>query len=327
MLALALTFTYHVDSTTDEDPYLYMVNDTFHLLFHVYETGEPGSTCANSTVSAHLFSLDGYEWHTTSTQPYGTTVPLSDGTNFTVATRERPKFFFDHATGQPTHLINGVSALSNCWDTKLGHSGQNSDLETVEPYVNGRSEHVLTQTPSFPEPPTGWQRFLGHCMSEKHCTNGCNCASHAYIRNFSKCQGSYPASCFHEANVACSDDEECDSFAISRYEGGSFETYSRLLNDSAVPNADWTAYARRCNLPPPQCQPTEPPQPPRCGAREAMIASMLHSSSLRLSMCVSDSLVVIADVVWRKPGDCVQEACVNCKFHGTTFTLVAPLAI
>ena len=51
-------------------------------------------TCANSTVSAHLFSLDGYEWHTTSTQPYGTTVPLSDGTNFTVATRERPKFFF-----------------------------------------------------------------------------------------------------------------------------------------------------------------------------------------------------------------------------------------
>ena len=34
-----------------EDPYLYMSGDTFHLLFHVYETGEPGTTCVHSTVS------------------------------------------------------------------------------------------------------------------------------------------------------------------------------------------------------------------------------------------------------------------------------------
>ena len=35
-----------------EDPYLFMDNqDHWHLLFHVYETGEPGMTCGNSTVS------------------------------------------------------------------------------------------------------------------------------------------------------------------------------------------------------------------------------------------------------------------------------------
>ena len=35
-----------------EDPYLFMDHsDHWHLLFHVYETGEPGMTCGNSTVS------------------------------------------------------------------------------------------------------------------------------------------------------------------------------------------------------------------------------------------------------------------------------------
>ena len=286
-----------------EDPYLYMSGDTFHLLFHVYETGEPGTTCTNSTVSAHLFSLDGYDWHTTPTQPYGTVVPLTDGTNFTVATRERPKFYFDPQTGQPTHLINGVSALASCWHTDLDRTDKDGHRETETETASdreterqrGRESAQANPPAGFPPAPAGWQRFLGHCMSENPCTIGCNCASNDYIRNFSKCgTGAYPTNCFREAEAACSADERCASFAISRYLGGSFETYAGLLNDSAVPNADWTAYAKRCNLPPSQCRPAQPPAPPAC--------------------------------VWRKPGDCVEQACVNCKFHGTTFTLVAPLA-
>lgn len=264
---------------SDEDPYLYMSGDTFHLLFHVYETGEPGTTCANSTISAHLFSLDGYEWHTTPNQPYGTVVPLMGGTNFTVATRERPKFFFDPATGQPTHLLTGVSALPSCWDTNMAHSGlSRKHLDSAVPRYDrrGRRAHRGSTNPSaFPAAPVGWQRFLGHCMSEKQCTVGCNCASNDYILNFSKCEpGAYPTNCFREAEAACSANQQCASFAISLYEGGSFETYSGLLNDSAVPNADWTAYAKRCDLPPSQCRPDQPPAPPPCGALDPTLPAI-----------------------------------------------------
>jgi hypothetical protein len=245
------------------------MGDTFHLLFHVYETGEPGTTCTNSTVSAHLFSKDGYEWHTTPNQPYGTTVSLIDGSNFTVATRERPKFVFDPVTGQPTHLINGVSALPSCWDTNLDRDGQiGMQLKSAASrYARSYAHRGSTHPSTFPQAPVGWQRFLGHCMSEKHCTVGCNCASNGYILNFSKCGlGVYPKNCFREAEAACSADQQCTSFALSRYEGGSFETYSGLLNDSAVPNGDWTAYAKRCDLPASQCRPPAPPAPPHCGA-------------------------------------------------------------
>ena len=102
-----------------EDPYLFIdANDHYHLLFHVYETGEPGMTCHNSTVSAHLFSLDGFRWHTTSEQPYTAVVALSDGTTMTLATRERPKLFFD-AAGTPTHLFNGVCHFPARFPTML----------------------------------------------------------------------------------------------------------------------------------------------------------------------------------------------------------------
>ena len=63
-----------------EDPYLFTdAFDNWHLLYHVYETGEPGITCRNSTVSAHSFSVDGHTWHTTTPQPYGTVVELAGG--------------------------------------------------------------------------------------------------------------------------------------------------------------------------------------------------------------------------------------------------------
>lgn len=86
--------------------------------------------------------------------------------------------------------------------------------------------------------------------------------------------------------------------------GGSFETYSQLDNDSAVPNGDWTAYAKRCPAPNRCLPPPGPPQPPG------------PAPPVPGKPCV-----------WRKPGDCVPEACVNCKFKGTTFTLIAPLDV
>ena len=49
--------------------------------------------------------------------PYGTQVELNiqgpKPETITVATRERPKLFFDE-TGQMTHLFNGVCSAENC---------------------------------------------------------------------------------------------------------------------------------------------------------------------------------------------------------------------
>jgi hypothetical protein len=69
-------------------------------------------------VSAHSFSKDGIQWTMSKTAPYGTNVPLKTGTSVTVATRERPKPFFQN--GLMTHLINGVCGASNCTDSKTG---------------------------------------------------------------------------------------------------------------------------------------------------------------------------------------------------------------
>merc|ERR1712083_964637 len=96
------------------------MGDRWHLLFHAYETGEPGFTCANSTVSAHLFSNDGFLWHTVDVQPFGTQVELVSGGTMLLSTRERPKLLFS-SDGQPTHLFSGASAMPNCWNEKQCH--------------------------------------------------------------------------------------------------------------------------------------------------------------------------------------------------------------
>jgi hypothetical protein len=100
------------------DPFLYTDERGWHLLYHVYNTHENpphGHECFNSTVSAHSFSADGFTWFTSPTQPYGTQVETADGAVVTVATRERPKLFFDEH-GKKTHLLNGVCAASACPD-------------------------------------------------------------------------------------------------------------------------------------------------------------------------------------------------------------------
>lgn len=72
-----------------------------------------GHECVNSTVSAHAFSEDGFTWFMSPVSPYGTQVELTTGETVTVATRERPKLYFD-ANGQKTHLFNGVCGAPNC---------------------------------------------------------------------------------------------------------------------------------------------------------------------------------------------------------------------
>ena len=79
---------------------------------HVYTT-EPADTCTNSTVSAHVFSEDGFTWHSHPVSPYGTHIAVSGGDDVVVSTRERPKLFFDEY-GKMTHLFNGVCSAPAC---------------------------------------------------------------------------------------------------------------------------------------------------------------------------------------------------------------------
>eukprot|EP00040_Diaphanoeca_grandis_P020039 m.106302 g.106302 ORF g.106302 m.106302 type:complete len:451 (-) comp27712_c0_seq3:113-1465(-) len=128
-----------------EDPFLYSTKRGFHILYHAsnnHENPPLGLNCHNSTVSAHVYSSDGYTWHTSHAQPYGNhievnTVPSSNGVDQTrtspssvlssssssvstqtviVATRERPKLWFN-ADGEITHLVNGVCGASSCTDS------------------------------------------------------------------------------------------------------------------------------------------------------------------------------------------------------------------
>ena len=85
----------------------------WHALWHAFDLEEGDrSSCVNSTVSMHTFSLDGHTWHAGAEQPYTTQVLTASGT-VTVSTRERPKLLFD-PQGRPTHLINGVSGAAQC---------------------------------------------------------------------------------------------------------------------------------------------------------------------------------------------------------------------
>jgi hypothetical protein len=105
-----------------EDPDLYTdSHGYFHILFHVYSS-QPTLTCVNATVSAHVFSIDGYTWWTSNERPYTNAVERVDGgAPLVLSTRERPKLFFD-ASGQMTALFNGVCATW-CRPPSLGGVG------------------------------------------------------------------------------------------------------------------------------------------------------------------------------------------------------------
>jgi hypothetical protein len=94
----------------------------WHILFHgFYRSG--GDTCygrsceaplcRNTTVSAHAFSTDGIDWHWAQTPPYTATTELVGGGHVQVATRERPKPFFDRS-GRLSHLATAVVDVPHC---------------------------------------------------------------------------------------------------------------------------------------------------------------------------------------------------------------------
>jgi len=102
-----------------EDPFLWTdINGHFHVIYHVYNTKEGPTSCVSSTVSAHAFSPDGYTWKFNPKQPYTTQVQTTSG-SITVATRERPKMFFD-STGRESYLFNGVCSVPDCTDSSTG---------------------------------------------------------------------------------------------------------------------------------------------------------------------------------------------------------------
>jgi hypothetical protein len=98
-----------------------------------------------------MFSVDGFAWHGSTISPYGTQVevlqPVTDGGNsktrvITVATRERPKLIFD-ASGEITHLINGVCSAPSCTDSRTGCVDckyRHWDFTLIQPLQRGETD-------------------------------------------------------------------------------------------------------------------------------------------------------------------------------------------
>ena len=104
-------------NTYYEDPFLWTDSrNMWHILMHAYNTREDRAQCNNSTVSAHVYSQDGYQWRVSQDQPYTTQVLVEHPTGFTtitVSTRERPKLLFS-PTGSLTHLMTAVCSAPAC---------------------------------------------------------------------------------------------------------------------------------------------------------------------------------------------------------------------
>lgn len=102
-----------------EDPFLWQdLRGHWHVIAHVFAsehcgTSDPKSvTPSCNPVSGHLFSRDGLtNWTTSDVEPYSFVVKYDDGTSGLLATRERPKLFFDPITGEPTHLYNAAAPM------------------------------------------------------------------------------------------------------------------------------------------------------------------------------------------------------------------------
>ena len=72
---------------------------------HAYNSSSGRKT---ALTAGHYFSRDLVTWHASSIAPYTTTVHHTDGSSVTYNSLERPKLLFDRS-GEPTHLVNGVS--------------------------------------------------------------------------------------------------------------------------------------------------------------------------------------------------------------------------
>jgi hypothetical protein len=110
-----------------EDPFLWRdARGHWHVLSHTYTREGAGP---RNSISGHLFSRDLRAWQVSPTEPYGNAVTYADGGGAAAATKpqrfstmERPKLVFDGATGEPTHLVNGVSGVYPCDTCIVGDS-------------------------------------------------------------------------------------------------------------------------------------------------------------------------------------------------------------
>ena len=108
--------------------------------------------CSNSTLSAHVFSRDGKDWHMLKpdVEPYSHTVHYEDGSVHSYTTLERPNLHFN-AAGQLTHI-------------NLAADMQTQDAGCAA-YPGGKNKGGFLQCPSV---------VKGRCA----CTN-CKYADHA----------------------------------------------------------------------------------------------------------------------------------------------------
>jgi len=103
----------------NEDPYLWMdTRGHFHLLAHRYDYRDGWPQNPNQTmpvlVSGHGYSENGIDWgFNVEQQPYDAVIVFQNGTRQHLSTYERPHLIFEAASGQPTHLVNGVSPYWN----------------------------------------------------------------------------------------------------------------------------------------------------------------------------------------------------------------------
>jgi hypothetical protein len=85
-----------LSSGTQEDPFMYIdKKGNWHIINHAYDTSE-WKNCGNSTLSAHVFSRDGKDWHMLKpdVHPYTHEVHYEDGTTHSYSTLERPNLHF-----------------------------------------------------------------------------------------------------------------------------------------------------------------------------------------------------------------------------------------
>ena len=126
-----------------EDNYLYVDHrGHFHCLFHK----SPFSDL--KAQGGHGFSVDGINWHSSDIPAYSSEQLYADGHTATYGKRERPHLIFDPASGEPTHLVNGVclhdnwaECNNNPWPGYFDRT-----FTTVSPLNVRRQEtHVLMQ--------------------------------------------------------------------------------------------------------------------------------------------------------------------------------------
>jgi len=237
-----------------EDPYLYTDKRGFHLFYHVYNYADR-QDCTHATVSAHVYSEDGYTWHANPVQPFTTQVEVDGQGNVTVSTRERPKLYFDKS-GQMTHLFNGVCSATQCpseqpcVDCKSTHW----DYTLAQPFdLSPPSPAPFPPAPPPPPAPgcanqvSGYTCYAAKCSGNNLASSADNsdCGSDLVEPSFDCSTETNKWACAAEqARKACESTTGCASFGLSSVWG---LTHAKLFTSHAeklVSNNAWNVWVK-----------------------------------------------------------------------------------